>query len=176
MFLKGHTVAIRALEPSDAEVLYKWENNRELWPVSLTQIPFSRFTLEEFVNAAHNDIYTNKQLRLMVDAADGKATIGTVDLFEFEPQHARCGIGIYIHGDHRRNGCASECIELVKNYCFTTLLLKQVYVHVNSSNTASLALFEKAGFEKNGFKKCWHRSGLSSYEDVWFMQLINDAE
>src|SRR5579872_991368 len=97
MFLKGNIVALRALEPSDADLLYRWENNRDLWPVSLTQIPFSKFILEEFVNSAHYDIYTNKQLRLMVNKAQSGETIGILDLFEFEPQHLRCGVGIYIN-------------------------------------------------------------------------------
>ena len=52
---------MRALEPIDADLLYKWENNQVLWPVSFTQIPFSKFILEDFVNASHQDIYTNKQ-------------------------------------------------------------------------------------------------------------------
>lgn len=161
------------MEPSDGDLLYDWENRLELWPVSYTQIPFSRFVLDEFVNSAHSDIYTARQLRLMVNACSNNETIGTVDLFEFDPQHARCGIGIYIHSSHRKGGCASECVQLIKQYAFSTLHLKQLYAHVNSSNSASLALFEKAGFEKSGLKKCWHRKGINDYEDVWFMQLIN---
>src|SRR4051812_46914590 len=111
MFLKGNTISLRALELSDAAILYIWENDPSVWPVSLTQIPFSRFILEEFVNSAHNDIYTNRQLRLMVSLNDGNVTTGIIDLFEFEPQHARCGIGIYIHEDSRNKGFALECIE-----------------------------------------------------------------
>jgi diamine N-acetyltransferase len=176
MFLKGTTISMRALEPSDADILYRWENNQSLWPVSFTQVPFSRFMLEEFVNTAHYDIYTNKQLRLMVNKISGEETIGIVDLFEFNPQHSRCGVGIYINEAFRKTGCASECIELIKEYGFKTLLLKQLYVHVNVSNEASLALFEKAGFEKSGLKKCWAKTGLNSYEDVWFLQCINQSE
>jgi len=146
MFLKGNSISLRALEPADAELLYRWENNLDLWPVSFTQVPFSRFILEEFVNAAHTDIYTNKQLRLMINNAASGETIGIVDLFEFDPQHQRSGLGIYIHEAFRKTGCAFECIELIKNYCFSTLLLKQLYVDINDSNTASINLFEKAGF------------------------------
>jgi diamine N-acetyltransferase len=58
-------------------------------------------------------------------------------------------------------------------YAFSTLHLKQIFVHVNQSNTASLVLFEKSGFEKSGLKKSWHKTGINSYEDVWFLQLIN---
>lgn len=176
MFLKGKSISLRALEPSDADLLYRWENNQDLWPVSFTQVPFSKFILEEFVNASHSDIYTNKQLRLMVNKVDSNETIGTVDLFEFDPQHGRTGAGIYIHENFRKTGCALECIELIKEYCFKTLLLKQVYVHINESNTASIALFEKANFEKSGLKKSWTKTGLDTYEDVWFMQCINTGE
>ena len=176
MFLKGDTVFLRALEPSDADLLYRWENNRDLWSVSFTQIPFSKFILEEFVNSAHQDIYTNKQLRLMVNHISSQETIGIVDLFEFDSQHLRCGVGIYINEAYRANGFAHECVALIKDYCFKTLLLKQLYVHVNESNTASFSLFEKAGFEKSGLKKCWNKIGLNTYENVWFMQCINSGD
>lgn len=173
MFLKGENISLRALEPSDAELLYQWENNHNLWEVSNTQTPFSKAVLDEFVNTAYQDIYTNKQLRLMVCKSDTKETVGIIDLFEFDPQHARTGVGIYINEQYRGNGFAAECIELIKFYAFNTLHLKQIYVHVNQSNSSSLALFEKSGFEKSGLKKSWHKNGLNSFEDVWFLQLIN---
>jgi len=173
MFLKGQTVFLRALEPSDADLLYRWENKRDIWPVSFTQIPFSKFILDDFVNASHQDIYTNKQLRLMVGLNENKSTVGILDLFDFDPQHNRCGLGVYIQDDFRKSGLAAEVIDLVKDYVFKTLLLKQIHVDVNVSNTASLALFEKAGFSKVGLKKSWTRIALNDYEDVWLLQLIN---
>jgi diamine N-acetyltransferase len=176
MFLKGNNIQLRALEPSDANLLYRWENDRSLWPVSFTQIPFSKFILEDFVNTAHQDIYTNKQLRLMAESLETKSTIGIVDLYEFDPQHARCGLGIFISEIYRGKGSALECVELVKEYCFNTLHLKQLFVHVNNSNSASIALFEKAKFEKSGLKKSWHKTGLNIYEDVWFLQCINSVD
>jgi diamine N-acetyltransferase len=175
MFLKGELISLRALEPGDAEVLYHWENNMALWPVSFTQLPFSRFVLQEFVNAAHQDIYTNKQLRLMVCENSSLAPVGIADLFEFDPQHARCGLGIYINDQYRDKGFATECISLIKDYSFLVLHLKQLFVHVNHSNEASLALFKKSGFTVSGQKKSWHKTGINSYEDVWFLQCINDA-
>lgn len=176
MFLKGENILLRALEPPDADILYRWENDMRLWPVSFTQIPFSKFILNEFVNAAYSDIYTNKQLRLMIGRPGFSETIGIADIFEFEPQHLRAGLGIYVEESFREKGYAHECVELMKQYCFSTLHLKQLYVHISVSNTPSLALFEKAGFEKSGLKKCWARTGVQSYEDVWFMQCINSGD
>lgn len=175
MFIENTLVYLRALEPKDINVLYEWENDLKLWPVSFTQMPFSKFILEEFVNASHQDIYTNKQLRLMVNDKSSHETIGAIDLFEFDPQHARCGIGIYIHENFRQQGFASQCIELIKTYAFNTLNLKQIYAHVNENNQSSLKLFTNCGFEKNGLKKCWHKTGLNSFENVWFLQYINNG-
>lgn len=172
MFLQSDNIILRAVEPRDAEVLYEWENDRSIWAVSNTQIPFSKFVLEEFTNSSHQDIYTNKQLRLMAENTQGKA-IGCIDIFEFDPQHMRAGIGIYIHKDFREKGLASECLKLVTDYAFKTLHLKQIYSHVNASNLASLNLFVKAGFEKTALKKAWHKASLNLFEDVWFLQLIN---
>jgi diamine N-acetyltransferase len=174
MFLKSETIGLRALEPSDAALLYDWENDRALWPVSFTQVPFSKFILEEFVSSAYQDIYTNKQLRLMVEDLSTRTTIGILDLYEFEPQHARCGVGIYINEAYRGKGHALECVELAKEYGFNTLHLKQLYVHVNTSNAPSLGLFEKAGFVKSGLKKSWHKTGFDSFEDVWFLQCVQE--
>src|SRR4051812_9487432 len=175
MFLKGRLVFLRALEPGDADLLYKWENNMELWQVSYTQVPLSRFVLEEFVNASHQDIYTNKQLRLVCCDQSSGAPVGVVDLFDFDAMHNRSGLGIYITEEQRKKGYAAECISLIKQYAVTVLHLKQLFVHINVSNAASLALFEKAGFEKSGLKKCWSKSGINSFEDVWFLQYINEG-
>ena len=173
MFLKGKEINLRALEPVDVDLLYNWENNTEIWPVSFTQIPYSKYIVEEFVNSAHQDFYTNKQLRLMIISNEKDETFGCADLFEFDPQHQRCGVGIYIHSSQRNKGYAYEAIQMMKNYCFSILNLKQIYAHVNANNSSSLALFEKAGFEKSGLKKSWHKTGLNKYEDVWFLQFLN---
>lgn len=172
MFLKGKHIALRALEPSDAGLLYEWENDLAIWPVSFTQLPFSKFILEEFINTAYQAIYTSKQLRLMIVESNSGSALGTLDLFEFDPQHSRAGLGIYVHPDHRNTGVATEAVELAKIYCRETLFLNQLYVHVDADNDASISLFEKAGFKKSGLKRAWTRSKTQTYNDTWFLQHI----
>ena len=64
--MQDENILIRALEPEDLEYLYKWENDMDLWDVSDTLTPFSHFTLKKYIENAHVDIYTSKQLRLMI--------------------------------------------------------------------------------------------------------------
>lgn len=176
MFLSGELVGLRAMEPSDVELLYNWENNLQLWSAGLTQTPFSKHVLEEFVNASHLDIYTNKQLRLMINTLADEETIGTIDLFDFDPTHARAGVGIFIHQNHRRKGLAEESLQLLKRYCFSILHLHQLYADVSKKNTASLQLFIKSGFIQTGIKKHWLQTATQQFEEVVFLQCISTGD
>ena len=57
--LENKDIKLRALEPGDIEILYKWENNEETWEVSNTKAPFSRYILKMYLENAYKDIYEN---------------------------------------------------------------------------------------------------------------------
>ena len=42
-------IVLRALEPDDVELLYNWENNRDIWKISNTQAPFSKYILQKYI-------------------------------------------------------------------------------------------------------------------------------
>lgn len=172
MFLKGEKIFLRPMEITDVDVLYQWENNTELWHVSNTQTPLSKYVLQKFIEDSQYDVYSLKQIRLMVVEQQTGQTVGAIDLYDYDPQHDRVGIGIYIHHSYTRKGYAAESLGLVSEYCFNHLYVKQVYSLVNATNEASIRLFEKAGFEKTGCKKCWIKTGYDTFEDAWFFQKI----
>jgi len=171
MNLKNEHITLRAIEPADIEVLYNWENDTGNWKVSNTQTPFSRFVLEQYITSSHEDIYTAKQLRLIICDHENKP-VGCIDLFDFEPNHLRAGIGILIaeKGD-RRKGYASEALKLLTGYGFNSLNLNQLYCNITTDNEASILLFQKHGFQITGIKKKWIRDGLS-FKDELLLQLI----
>ena len=43
--LSNDTITLRALEPTDLDMLYQWENDTALWVVSDTIAPYSRKAL-----------------------------------------------------------------------------------------------------------------------------------
>jgi diamine N-acetyltransferase len=111
-------IVLRAPEPGDVDILYQWENDREIWKVSNTLTPFSKYILEKYIENAHLDIYQVKQLRLMIDViSEDKPplTVGAVDLFDFDAHNLRAGVGILIGNKKDRNkGYAT--LALKKNY------------------------------------------------------------
>jgi len=174
-YLSNDAISLRAIEPDDIELLYSWENDPEIWEVSHTLVPFSKYILALYIKNADKDIYESKQLRLMVDTPDGK-TIGAIDLFDFDPYHSRVGIGLLIHNyEDRSKGNASAALELLIDYCFKKLNIHQLYVNIETKNMISLHLFEKHGFRICGTKKEWLRTP-SGWKDEVMLQLIAKVE
>jgi len=158
--MNGSNVSLRALEPADVEVLYQWENDQTIWHLSNTVTPFSRFTLEQYIMSAGQDIYATRQLRMMIDLnqpLNGIKTIGSIDLFEYEPAHQRAGVGILILEGFRGKGYASESLGLLINYATETLQLHQLFANISTENAESIRLFENKGFNYIGTKKEWNR-------------------
>jgi len=171
--LTGTHIKLRALEPEDLEFLFQIENNESFWEVSHTQAPFSKFLLKQYLENAHLDIFEAKQLRLVIDEKSTGKSVGMIDLFDFNPQHKRAGIGILIHPDFQQKGFASEALQLLINYCFTHLHLHQLYANITNDNTNSLHLFEKQNFKQIGIKKDWIFYN-GTYKDELLFQLINE--
>lgn len=176
----GYEIVLRAPEPSDINVLYRWENDFEIWHVSNTYTPFSKYILEKYIENAHLDIYQVKQLRLMIDVqVNGtlqQGPVGTIDLFDFDPYHNRAGVGILI-GDKsdRKRGYATTALRKFIDYCFNTLQLHQLYCNITKGNEDSLELFKKCGFRISGSKVDWIKKP-GEYVDEFLLQLINPGD
>jgi len=165
--LKGEQIYLRTLEPADADIIWKWENNSDNWRVSNTLVPFSRKLIEDYVNSAQ-DIYSIKQLRFIICLVENDKEMGAIDLFDFDPYHQKVGLGILIAElEDRRNGYAKEAVLLIKEYCFNHLNLHQVYCNILSKNKASIDLFEKSGFTICGTKKDWIKN-----KEGWLDELM----
>lgn len=171
--LEGKHIHLRAIEPEDLNFLFTIENNESFWNVSHTQTPFSKFLLKQYIENCHLDIYEAKQLRLVISENTTNQAIGLIDLFDFNPQHHRAGIGIIVHEKFQKKGYASEALEILINYSFLTLHLHQLYANIGSDNLKSLSLFKKYNFKQVGIKKDWVFSG-KNYTDEILFQLINE--
>ena len=111
MRLEGQHIRLRAVEPDDVEPMYRWENDPAVWRVSGTLAPFSRHQLVRFVEEQQFDIYQTRQMRLIIETVGESEAVGALDLFEFDPQHRRAGVGILVHDPaHRSRGIATAAL------------------------------------------------------------------
>ncbi len=169
MKLESENIKLRALESEDLAFLFQTENNTSFWEVSNTQTPFSKYILTQYLKNSHQDIYEAKQLRLVIEYKN--KPVGMLDLFNFEPQHHRAGIGILILKKYQQKGFANESLSLFIKYAFNILNLHQLYANITTGNKSSIKLFTNNGFELVGIKKDWIFSN-NNYKNEGLYQLI----
>lgn len=170
-YLSDNEITLRLPEPYDLDTILEWENDTEAWNVGTAHAPFSRAVIEEFIANYDPDIYTGRQLRLIITLNDCGRAIGAIDLYDFDPHNRRAGIGIMISREYRRHGYGSKALSLLIGYCRDVIGTHQTYAMVPVDNEASINLFKKAGFNICGRYRSWLRRGIH-YTDVFTMQLL----
>lgn len=102
---------------------------------------------------------------------------GCIDLYNYDPLNRRCAVGIMVATEHRRQGHALAMLQALENLYKPSALrpptsnLHSLYADIAVTNTASIALFRKAGYTQCGHFKEWLLVN-DQYIDSIRMQLI----
>ena len=168
--LEDNALRLRALEPEDLDFLYAIENDIELWDVGNTNVPYSRFSLNNYLLSSSSDIYADKQMRLVMEDKDG-TPVGLLDIFNFEPRHRRAELGIAVEKRVRNHGYGCKAVILAIDYAKNVLHLHQLCAVVDIGNSSSLKIFQETGFTKGATLKDWIFDG-QRYHDAVMMQLF----
>ena len=144
---------LRAPEPEDLACMVLFENTTSLWAVSNTTGPYSRYCLKQYLETNKNDLYGDRQLRLMIETPD-KDVAGIIDLCNFDPFHQRAEVGIVVADG------------------FGFLGIHQLYAYIDVTNEPCRHLFKKCGFSECACLKDWMKQGRV-YRDVLMVQCIN---
>lgn len=171
-YLFNGRIYLRAVEPEDLDVMYEMENNPAYWDISSFNVPYSRYTLKQYIENSCNDIYADKQLRLMIVLKPDNQVIGTIDITDYCPMHARGFVGIAVRKEYRHQNYAADALGLLLDYAFSFLSFNQLCAFIPADNEASIHLFSTNGFERSGLLKEWLRSG-ETYRDVVVLQRLN---
>ena len=158
-------IKLRAIEPEDLDLLYRIENDMELWNVGTTNVPYSRYLLHDYVANAKNDIYTDRQVRMMVENSGGQI-VGVVDLVSFDPANCRAEIGLIILNSFRHQGYGAAVLNQILDYALRILHLHQLYAYIDIDNYSSLQLFKKAGFVVVSEIKDWLYDGVKFHDSM----------
>ena len=154
--MKGPNVLLRPLRVEDADREYcAWMND----PAVICHLE-ARFqtwdlaSLREWVEAERKRRY----LWAITLHSEMLVHIGNITLGPVNWRHQHADISLMIgRKDKWRKGYASEALNLVVVYAFNTLGLRKLTASIMEGNGASLALFYKAGFRKEGIlrKQRW---------------------
>ena len=172
MNIHDNILMLRALEPTDLDVLYRWENDEELWHTSATITPFSRKQLWDYIENYDGDIFRTHQLRLMIVEVATYMVVGTLDLFDFDPINSRASVGILIDKEFQGQGYGKMALNLVEDYCKKHISLNQLVATVSVDNERSLALFRSLEYSEVGVMKWWIKRGNQYCDAILFQKRI----
>ena len=172
MNIEGRICRLRALEPEDLDIMYGWENDTNVWRDSGTTAPFSRHVLSRLIEEQQFDIYATRQMRLVIEDVATRETVGAVDIFEFDPHNRRAGVGIIVSPSYRQRGFALDALRALERYASDILHLHQLWCSITEDNTASLALFTRAGYEQCGRRREWLLTTDGEKDEILMQKIL----
>ena len=162
---------LRAIEPHDIDLLYTIENDHDLWDVSSVNVPYSRYDLEQYILSQRHDLYSDRQLRLVITADDGKA-VGLIDLFDFSPANSRTELGIAILKEERGKGYAAGALKLLHAYAASHLHIHQIYAIVPSDNATCLAMLRSMGYASERVLPDWVQTSYGYIDCIALFKVL----
>jgi RimJ/RimL family protein N-acetyltransferase len=137
-------VVLRPLSLDDAEALFIAHRDPEthhFWSSPAhTSIEQTRSDIERTLSLANGRVWA-------ITEAGGEA-LGRVGLFVLREGVGE--LGIIMRRDATGRGLASKAIKLVCDYAFEDLGLHRLAADIDPDNSASLSLFLRAGFQREG--------------------------
>jgi RimJ/RimL family protein N-acetyltransferase len=140
--LESPGLVLRPLEMSDAEALFAAHSDpqsHQYWSSAAHKsVAQTAAYIEDTIAVGHTWAITES----------GGVALGRIALFQLREGVA--DIGIIMRPDATGRGFASKALALVCEYGFNTLELHRIGADVDPDNSASLSLFLRAGFQREG--------------------------
>lgn len=172
LLLQQGEYRLRAPEPEDLGCLLTFENEIAPWGTgSEATGPYSRYQMKQYLAHATNNLFEDKQLRLLIEDSTQKV-VGIIDLSNFDAMNNRAEVGIVVDPTFQRKGIAKIALRLIEEHAFQRLGIHQLYAYIDSNNQACRKLFRHAGFKESGHLTDWVRIGRS-YATVVVVQKLS---
>lgn len=148
--LEGPTVYLRKLVLFDVNANYvQWMNDPQV--IHFLEVRHSRRTLKDLREYVSGVIERKEDLFFAICLNESGRHIGNIKLGPINRVHGFAHIKFFIgEREHWGKGIATEAVDLVVRYAFETLGLHKVLAGCYANNEASLRVFRKCGFKKEG--------------------------
>jgi RimJ/RimL family protein N-acetyltransferase len=142
--LEAPGIVLRPLELADAAALYEAHSDEEthrFWSA-----PAHKSVDETARNIA--ETLAIKNARVWVITESGGEALGRIGLFLVREGIGE--VGVIMRREAAGRGLASKALRLVEDYAFGALGLHRLAADIDPENSASLALFLRSGFQREG--------------------------
>ncbi|HVV34041.1 MAG TPA: GNAT family N-acetyltransferase [Vitreimonas sp.] len=147
-WLEAPGVILRPLEPNDADALFAAhgdEQTHRFWSAPAHKdVAQTRAYIEDTLNMG----------RAWAITESGGEALGRIALFDVRDGVGE--IGVIMRRNAQGRGLASKALSLVCDYGFNQLGLHRIAADIDPDNNASISLFLRVGFQREGLlRKNW---------------------
>ena len=143
----GERVRLRALEPSDAEVVSIWYRDHEFSVLDGNIYGDSLESLRAFLKSVGSPSYADATFGIENEEA---VLIGMVRLKRGRPEDRRADFGIAIERAYWNRGYGTDATRTILRFAFEEMNLHRISLTVLDYNTRAQRCYEKCGFRVEG--------------------------
>ncbi len=171
--LETPRVRLRPVEGGDVETIRGWHNDPGLRDAQ-RGYPFPVSPPMEEAWLARAQRADGRGATFAITRRDDGSLIGftLLDEIDWRARCARFGIAIG-DGAARGGGLGRETLDVMLGYGFLTLNLERIWLEVVAFNTRAIALYERAGFAREGCLRR-HAYAAGRHHDVLVLGLLRE--
>jgi RimJ/RimL family protein N-acetyltransferase len=172
--LHDDVVALRPVEPADAELTRNWHNDPAIRDQTLSfRFPVTSIMETRFIERAITGDGIDQCVAAVIDQAD-QAMCGMVYLRDIDWISRHAAFGLLIgRQDRARRGLGRHAMRLMLGHGFRVLNLHRTYLYVVSYNIPAKRLYETYGFTLEGTLR-GHVALDGGFHDLLLMGLLRD--
>lgn len=164
--LESKRIVLRPLRISDAKALVTYVNDREITKYLSFGPPLSLKQEQDFVRRTRKE-WKNGTGFTWAITASGKL-IGTICFQNFNKQHERAELGLWLAREWQGKGIGKEAARLAIDWAFKKLKLNRVDYGAFAPNKASIALIKSLGGKREGLRRRYWKKGSKYYDGYSF--------
>lgn len=151
LYWQGSRVRLRAVEPSDAEAHFVWNQDAGMMrPLDYIWFPQSYASVQRWAETtALDNAPASDAFHFVIETLAGELA-GSLATHSCDRRAGSFAYGVAIREEHQRQGYASEAIVMVLRHFFEELRYQKATVSIYSFNEASIRLHERLGFQREG--------------------------
>lgn len=144
---------LRPIEPADAEQVLAYRSDAETnqyqgW------IPKSLAEVNEYIAKKPDQINQPETwFQLIIVEKESQTVIGDIGLHFIDTDNFQVEVGCTLSKTQHGKGFATEALKAAIDYVFRELNKHRITASIDPGNTASIQLFERLGFRKEGHFK-----------------------
>jgi ribosomal-protein-alanine N-acetyltransferase len=173
--LTTERLCFRQLAAADAEEIFKLRSDERVNKFLTRNQYMTREEAGAFINKINRSISNNESIYWGIALKKDNVLIGTICLWNIQPENHRAEMGYELNPDHWGKGIMKEALPAIIEYGFETMKLHSIEADLDPGNSQSVTLLEKNGFIKEGhFKESTFFNGKFSDRAVYSLINVKD--